>query len=499
MMRVEVPQATLERTREVVDAIAAGARCRASISAASGVALRQVSYGIASARVLGLVVGEESFELTALGREVAAAEAGHDAELAALRRAVEASLLLSEVAPGLLATEPPPREEVIRRIREHAGLAENTAAHRAGMLFGWRKRLLEAPDPREVKERLLGGRWRRIDVTNLRSLEHLSLDFGPLSVVHGPTASGKSNIVDALVLAHELGVEPRAALARRGGLAAVVRFGRGPLVLEQRVAATRDALEHSYRRHRMVIDADDAWSILEETWQVAHQGERLIDAWREGVAARFGESAEILERDQALLESPLGQRALGRHAALKPAMRLRLDVERMRLPCSPEDVRMQPDGTNLAAAVLRLQESRSYPGMLETLRNIVPGLVDFVGERDAAGKVQLIATQTLGPGMTTRLPMGAWSRGTQLALGALVAALQLVADELLVVELDEFGLDAASLALVIDAFEAASRRATVVLTTSDEELAQSIGADVHVLCRFRAGRTEAAAPGLRVV
>jgi uncharacterized protein YlaN (UPF0358 family) len=26
----------------------------------------------------------------------------------------------------------------------------------------------------------------------------------------------------------------------------------------------------------------------------------------------------------------LGQRALGRHAALKPAMRLRLDVERMR-------------------------------------------------------------------------------------------------------------------------------------------------------------------------
>jgi predicted ATPase len=107
--------------------------------------------------------------------------------------------------------------------------------------------------------------------------------------------------------------------------------------------------------------------------------------------------------------------------------------------------------------------------------------------------------QTLGPGVVTRLPSHALSRGTLTALCVLVAAHQLARDELMVVALDELALDSATLALVVDSLAAASRRATVILTANDKELAESIGADVLVSCRFRAGRTEVAAPGLRVV
>ena len=69
----------------------------------------------------------------------------------------------------------------------------------------------------------------------------------------------------------------------------------------------------------------------------------------------------------------------------------------------------------------------------------------------------------------------------------------------MVVELDELALDSASLALVIEALQAASRRAMLVVSTTDEELAQAVAADVHVQCRFRGGRTHVAAPGLRIV
>ena len=501
MTRSWVPQATLERTREIVDALAQGASDRAEIAATSGVALRQVSYGVASARILGLLEGDEPFVLTALGREVAACEAGSTAERELLCRAVTESPSLTALAPGIVSAEPPSRDQVIAWFRDVAGLSANTAAHRAGMLFGWRKRLLQAPDPRDVKERLLGGRWRRIEVANLTSLEQLSLDFGPFTVLYGPTASGKSNVVDALVLAHELATDAKGAVARRGGFATLMGHGRGPVTLEQRVAATREALEHSYRRHRIVLEttADDAWAIVEEQWDVLHQGVSLVHARRADVAAQFADATALLSHDESMLASPLGQRALGRHVVTRNVFRLSLDASQMLAPCAADDGRMRPDGSNVAAAILRLKGSRSYAGLLETLRNIVPGLDDLIVLRDADGRVSLAISQTLGPGLEARLPSSLWSRGTRQALVVLVAAQQLAAEEVMVVELDELALDSASLALVIEALQAASRRAMLVVSTTDEELAQAVAADVHVQCRFRGGRTHVAAPGLRIV
>ncbi|MBM4357416.1 MAG: ATP-binding protein, partial [Deltaproteobacteria bacterium] len=91
------------------------------------------------------------------------------------------------------------------------------------------------------------------------------------------------------------------------------------------------------------------------------------------------------------------------------------------------------------------------------------------------------------------------SNGTRSALAALVAAYQLGPEELLIVELDELGLDGGRLAVVLEALKAASRRATVVLTTCDEDVAHGLDADVVVHCEERAGRIVAAAPGLRLL
>lgn len=496
--RVEVPQATLERTREIVDAMASGAVSRAGIAAATGISLRQVAYGVASARLLGLAEGDDSLWLSPLGRALAATESGGAEETSVLRRAVFESESLRAIAPGLLTDAPPDRALVAACIRELAGLSENTAAHRAGMLFGWRKRLLEAPDPTQVKERHLGARWRRLEVRGFRSLEALSLDIGPLTVIHGPTGSGKTSVVEALLFAHDVSTSLQRALEPRGGVRGVFRESAKALGCEHRIAATREALEHSFRRHRVGLERRGlGLAVLDEAWSVVHQGEPLVDAVR-------GDDHQ--GEQLALLELPGRARELGRHIHLRSSHRLALEHAKLvansslaELHEAASDSRMRPDGSNLPPAIAKLSESRSYPGLLESLRDVIPGLATIEVVREEHGRSSLRFLQTLGPSETVALSAAQLARGALVTLGALVAATQLGVEELLVVELDELALDGRALAVVLEAMAAAARRATVVLTTTDEDLAQSIEADVTVRCEFRGGRTEVAAPGLRLL
>jgi predicted ATPase len=508
--RLEVPQATLERTREIVDAVASGAVSRAGVAASTGVAPRQVAYGVVSARLLGLVRGDEVLSATELGRALTATEVGSADECEVFRRAVESSETLTAVAPGLLTEEPPSRELVTARIRDAVGLSENTAAHRAGMLFGWRKRLLDVPDPRAVKERHLGARWHRIEVHGFRGLEQLTLDVGPLTVIHGQGSSGKSSVADALLFAHEVAHDARGAFLRRGGFDAVARFGRGPITLEHRVAATRDALEHSHRRHRTVIECAAAgFAIADESWTCVHANDVLIDINRAALVSPSS-GAELLGRarddDQtrSLLEVPAQARELSRHVPQRQAQRLEVVPARLVEPVpldadGTSDARMRPDGAAFALAVERLRESRLFPGFLEAARNVVPGLVDLAVHRGEDGLARWSLHRTRAPGQDVVYASAQLSTGTLHALAVLVAAYQLGAEEMLVVELDALGFDGARLAVVLEALKAASRRATVVLITCDDDDAHALDADVVVHCQERAGRIEAAAPGLRLL
>lgn len=504
--RPDIPQATLERTREIVDAVVRGAVSRAGVAASTGVAPRQVAYGVVSARILGLLIGDEVLSATELGRALARTEMGSADECEVFRRAIEASAMIDAVAPGLLSEEPPSRELVAANIRDSVGLSENTAAHRAGMLFGWRKRLLDVPDPVEVKERHLASRWHRIHVTGFRSLDSLSLDIGPLTVIHGPTASGKTTVADSLLLAHEVAVDAVHALERRGGIEAILRGDCTRLTLEHRVAATRDALEHSHRCHRVSLErAPEGFAIVDESWTSVHQNEVLMDVRADASLAETSEGAGPSPRTVPLSRGAAHARELSRLVALRHARRLALDPARFVEDASGAAAKPEPerrmgfDGDGFGRALLQLKESRSYPGFLEAARNVVSGLVEFEVAQADDGRVAWSLVRALGPGREVRLSPLTLSRGSLVALGVLVAAVQTGSEEVLVVELDELALDGARLSVVIDALVLVSRRATVILTTCDEDLAHGIESATLVHCEARAGRTEVASPGVRLL
>ncbi|GII85711.1 chromosome segregation protein SMC [Sphaerisporangium siamense] len=65
---------------------------------------------------------------------------------------------------------------------------------------------------------------RRVQVTNYKSIASCDVRLAPLTVLLGPNGAGKSNFVDALrFVADALNTTPADAVARRGGLAGVLR------------------------------------------------------------------------------------------------------------------------------------------------------------------------------------------------------------------------------------------------------------------------------------
>jgi type I restriction enzyme M protein len=58
--------------------------------------------------------------------------------------------------------------------------------------------------------------WRRVELRNYRSIEDVSVDLAPFTVLVGPNGSGKSNFADALVFAREVATDAATAVDKRG-------------------------------------------------------------------------------------------------------------------------------------------------------------------------------------------------------------------------------------------------------------------------------------------
>ena len=109
--------------------------------------------------------------------------------------------------------------------------------------------------------------WRHVELRNFRSIEHAVVDLAPFTVVVGRNGSGKSNFVDALLFASELGIDAARAVDRRGGLAGIRRSGprrQHGIVLDVRAASTQSELKTDYVGHRCGLTTNPE----KKTWDI---------------------------------------------------------------------------------------------------------------------------------------------------------------------------------------------------------------------------------------
>jgi hypothetical protein len=207
-----VPQAdSLPKVRELVHAVAA--RSQTSIrdaGLAAGLSTRHAGYYGRAAEILGLLEPANGrFRLTELGRKLLAAKAHSENERVILRDAIKGSTVISAVAPSLLDPTVPDRQALTEQIQHATQLAYTTAHRRAGSLLVWRAYIL---DPRNDDlpglDKLAPARRPAttkhgsfIEVANFGPIANARVDFGDLTVLVGPQATGKSLLLQLWKLA----------------------------------------------------------------------------------------------------------------------------------------------------------------------------------------------------------------------------------------------------------------------------------------------------------
>jgi type I restriction enzyme M protein len=341
-----------------------------------------------------------------------------------------------------------------------------------------------------------GGMWRRIEIQNYRSIEHAAIELPPFAVVVGPNGSGKSNFVDALVFARDIAHDAVGAIERRGGIAGVRRWHptkATEIVIDLRVSASKHGLDSEYVRHsfRIKSGSQGQFRFAEEHIEIVSEGARLywFDRKNDSLVMHPGSklgsmqktaSAMVLAGQIGIFEGTL---------ALRNVRRYRLNPDEMRQPQLRSDiVRLTENGSNIAVAVQQVRAAGRLDDLLLAMSKIVPGLRD-VKVQQVGRFLTLKFEQEQGDGRVADFNATEMSDGALRALGIIVATLQMLWDELLIVEEPEVSIHTGAAALLFDVLKEASAGASVLITTHSADLLDTARDEEILVCEYARGVT----------
>ena len=385
--------------------------------------------------------------------------------------------------------------------------------------------MVEAPDDRPSITRV----WAR----NFRSIEYAELELGPLTVLAGPNASGKSNLMDVLgFLGDVVRLGLKTAIIRRGGIDSISRrspSGRvlspgvgfhceGPWgTLVYSVALTRGAraeynvraesakilpshpdvgpLEFALTRGRLTkpkLNAISKQLHPERDEHGLHAGhyvhiaEQLIDqSSRQAIHLMAAEPKQLTALLSLMLEELAENKEDERHIFLH----LSLDETREYLaktglyhifPNSLRDPQkvadshpLTTDGDNLASTLRDMirKKSRFLPDLKHALAFAVPGVRDVrVSRAGSYYVVELQHERDRGNGRGSWFDLSYESDGTIRLLAMLTALSQDPAPSVVGLEEPELAIHPGAMAVLSDAMKEAATRGQVLVATHSPDL-----------------------------
>lgn len=151
------------------------------------------------------------------GKELSKTRKGSEREAEILSRSIASSEVIGDVAAGLMSANPPNMQDVADRMRTLGRLSENTAKHRAKMLLKWRTALVNRRMEFDAKRRAVDKREKMpvLEVRDFAQIKNARIEFGDLTVLVGPQATGKSLVLQWFKAAIDI-AEIHAALKEAG-------------------------------------------------------------------------------------------------------------------------------------------------------------------------------------------------------------------------------------------------------------------------------------------
>ncbi|MFB7438962.1 AAA family ATPase [Streptomyces mirabilis] len=359
----------------------------------------------------------------------------------------------------------------------------------------------------------MNSRFLRLTVENFRTLTRMELPLGPLTVLVGPNAAGKSNVLrvfEFLADVARVGIEP--TVEARGGYGEIafrggdhtlsgMRIGLEGIwseyasesspdeyslgLLRRRVAGENRGRYHFSRRERFVLhhQADDAATIelLRDTAQVDSSvpGEQL---------SRRPEIAGMttgLRGDLPLPEdspSALAVRGLAKH--LTDVRVFDADVRAARRP-SPVGFPGQllaNDASNLADFLLELKkEPDAWDALLEDVTTLVPSIED-IDVQPAPGTSDRVTVQLRERNLRGRTSLADASFGTVRILCLFALLHDPHPPVMTCIEEIDHGLHPHALELLAERMREASERTQLLVTTHAPVLVDQLEPGEVVIC-----------------
>ena len=329
-------------------------------------------------------------------------------------------------------------------------------------------------------------RVTRLRLKNFRNLARVDLEFGDLTILVGPNASGKSNLLDALrLISDALNSTLDNALRDRGGVQAVRRRSGGHPT-NFTVAVHLDLPGPNRRAfYAFEIRAIRAASGRGGQYEVKHEKCRVWDD--EGVF----DVAEYEVKDGRLVKAPSAAKPevlpdrllLPAISGIPPFSEL---FDLLKGMCfyslSPERIRdiqdphpgdgLLRDGAN-STSVLRVlmdQCKIDYNRLCGVLRHVAPG-IDCVEVTAYGPKEGLVFRQDVHAQKHTWLfPAQNMSDGTLRAFGVLLALYQYPTPPLIAIEEPEATINPAVLNVLVESLLDVAQRTQVIVTTHSADL-----------------------------
>ncbi len=341
---------------------------------------------------------------------------------------------------------------------------------------------------------------RRVRIRGYKSIASCDVTLEPLTVLVGRNGSGKSNFLDALAFLRDLMTHgAREAVKLHGGHEAVWHVNSRGSRLCIEADASFSALtalsgpgHTSYEPWRGTFAAELGLSptaypaILRERGALTNeQGTRQVSFTAEGGRVAWdgdplgAQVSEWANQDKAFLSTLMSAPFEGLHQGLQAMLTYNFSHDAIRRPQKPSRGGfLDRDGGNLASVI-------------ETTRDIDEGAVRRVGQylnaitrsvafervvRSGGYETMLFRVPVAdnGHGTAVELPAAGMSDGTLRALAGLMAAYQAASPHaspsLVAIEEPETSLHPAAMHALVDAFDEATLRTQVLLTTHSADL-----------------------------
>lgn len=356
---------------------------------------------------------------------------------------------------------------------------------------------------------------------NFRTLTDIKLPLGPLTVMVGPNAAGKSNVLHALEFLGDVarhGIEPALEdrgsfdlLAFRGGRQSVSRITVGVEGIWSEFASSDDPdrYELSISQRRLPGGRESARSLFRQ--------ERFVQHPREGIATSVSLASDRLTvtgapgGDGAQISSPVGRMASALHRAVPLANSepsaaamgaVTRHLEQIRVfdpdvraarepaPISDEGLKLKDDASNLADFLKALHDVRDqeadgrrviWEALLRDLRAVVPHIQD-IHLVDAPGRVGYIAVELEETGLRGRTRLADASFGTVRLLCLLALFHDPEPPLLTCIEEIDHGIHPHALELLAGRLREASRRAQFLVTTHSPAFVDELEPEEFVVC-----------------